>query len=601
MIIKRLCIYFFYDKDGIVDRYVLKMLTALSPFFERIRFVSNGMLSDDSRDRICQVTPDIIERENVGFDVWAYKQVLESMSDNELARFDEIVMMNHTIMGPVYPFSEVFSEMERQDVDFWGLTEYHDYPEVRIKQCRYGHFPEHIQSHFIAVRKKLFSSPEFREYWRKMPKIKSYHDSVCRHEAVFTKYFSDKGYRWKVYADLDEGEHDLCPIIYSPARLLRETRCPVFKRRSFFHDIDDLQNWSNCEQAHELLELLESTGFDTGMIWENVLRTCSLADIQKCVGSFIIPEKNGENYAVRTALVMHMYYSDQISVCRRMADSMPKSCDIYITTPTQENEERIRRAFSDGEWNSVSVIRCENRGRDVSALLVAARDILDRYDLVCFAHDKKSHRGEKRIIGEDFSRHCFENILGSREYVEAVIDEFVRRPYLGILAPPAPYHSCYRRVVGNEWTCNYQQTKELAKSLGINVPMDSRVLPAAPLGTMFWFRPQALKPLLDRRWEYNDFPPEPNADDGTMLHAIERLYVYAAQQAGFYSAWCLRKCNVGRYMTMMYSMLGSEVYNRKYGRIRSYLFDRVKEFVRRKVSPGVWKQLKKLYVFISGR
>lgn len=577
------------------------MLSALSPFFDSIRFVSNGALSDDSRDRIRSVVTDITERENVGLDVGAYRQILESMTAEELGQFDEIVMMNHTIMGPVYPFSEVFSEMERQDVDFWGLTEYHELPEVRIKKSRYGHYPEHIQSHFIAVRRNMFTSQEFMEYWRRMPKIRTYQDSVCYHESVFTKYFSDMGYRWKVYADLDGGEHDLCPIIYSPAKLIRETRCPVFKRRSFFHDIDDLQYWSLGTQAQELLELLDSTGFDTGMIWENILRTCSLADIQKCVGSYIIPEKKGDISMVRTALVMHLYYEDQIPECRRMAASMPCTSDIYITTPSEKNEELIRREFSGGEWNSVNIIRCENRGRDVSALLVAARDIVDRYDLVCFAHDKKSHRGDKKIIGEEFSRHCFDNILGSPEHVEAVIDEFVRRPYLGILAPPAPYHSCYRQVVGNEWTCNFTQTRELADELGISVPMDATELPAAPLGTMFWFRPQALKPLLDRRWEYSDFPAEPNADDGTMLHAIERLYVFAAQHAGFYSAWCLRKCNVGRYLTMTYSMLQSEVRSRKYGKIRSYLFFRAKESVKRKLSPEAWKRLKSLFRPMTGR
>ena len=58
----------------------------------------------------------------------------------------------------------------------------------------------------------------------------------------------------------------------------------------------------------------------------------------------------------------------------------------------------------------------------------------------------------------------------------------------------------------------------------------------APLGTMFWFRPKALKPLFDKDWDYKDFPPEPNKIDGTLLHAVERVYPFAAQQAGYYPA-----------------------------------------------------------------
>ena len=60
--------------------------------------------------------------------------------------------------------------------------------------------------------------------------------------------------------------------------------------------------------------------------------------------------------------------------------------------------------------------------------------------------------------------------------------------------------------------------------------------PVAPLGTMFWFRPAALKPLYAKDWNYEDFPPEPNKIDGTLLHAIERIYPFVAQEAGYYPA-----------------------------------------------------------------
>lgn len=600
----RLCIYFFYDKDGKVDRYVLKMLNEMRLYCSKILVVSNGSLDENSRLLLSSASDELLERENVGFDVWAYKAGIEKIGWENIVKYDEVVFMNHTIMGPVFPFSEVFSAMdEKQDVDFWGLTVYNELPEVRIKKCRYGYIPKHLQSHFIAVRRKLLSSQEFMLYWQKMPKIHSYQDSIYYHESIFTKYFADMGYRWTVYADIDEGEHDFCPILYSPARLLRETRCPVFKRRSFFHNINDLQCWSLCTQAQELLNFLEEIGFDTGLIWENILRTSSLTDVQKCVGSFIVPKKKGKvQQEIRTALVMHLYYKEQVSYCRRMADSMPKSSDIYITTPLAENDEVIKEAFSDGNFNNVTVIRCENRGRDVSALLVAAADVINNYDLVCFAHDKKSHRGDKQIIGESFLLHCFDNILGNSEYVEAIIDEFQRHPHLGMLAPPPPYHSCYKQVIGDEWTCNFDQAQKLARSLGINVPMNSRELPTAPLGTMFWFRPQALKPLLDRKWKYEEFPAEPNLLDGTMLHAIERLYVFAAQSAGFYSMWCLRDCNVGRYLTMLNTMFRSEVQNRKYGKIRKMITlrtkEKVKNTVRKRVSPEGWRRLKKRFSFL---
>src|SRR5262249_13012858 len=54
-----------------------------------------------------------------------------------------------------------------------------------------------------------------------------------------------------------------------------------------------------------------------------------------------------------------------------------------------------------------------------------------------------------------------------------------------------------------------------------------------PSGSMFWARSAALRPLLDLNLSYGDFPEEAGQIDGTPAHAIERLYYYACERAGF--------------------------------------------------------------------
>jgi lipopolysaccharide biosynthesis protein len=50
---------------------------------------------------------------------------------------------------------------------------------------------------------------------------------------------------------------------------------------------------------------------------------------------------------------------------------------------------------------------------------------------------------------------------------------------------------------------------------------------------MFWIRNHALAPFvkLDIGWE--DYPAEPVAYDGTMLHALERLFGVVPEKLGF--------------------------------------------------------------------
>lgn len=79
----------------------------------------------------------------------------------------------------------------------------------------------------------------------------------------------------------------------------------------------------------------------------------------------------------------------------------------------------------------------------------------------------------------------------------------------------------------------------MANKLKLKVDIDSSKEPISPLGTMFWFRTDALIDLFNQNWKYNDFNKEPNHYDGTLLHAIERIYGFVCQNSGYYPAWLM--------------------------------------------------------------
>ena len=135
--INRLVIYFFYDADGIVDRYVPYMLEDINKNCSELFVVCNGKLTPEGRKTFLKLTPHLLVRENVGFDVWAYKEALEHYGWEKLAEFDEVVLMNYTIFGPLYPFSEMFEKMNQRDVDFWGITKHHKVDFDCFNTCKY--------------------------------------------------------------------------------------------------------------------------------------------------------------------------------------------------------------------------------------------------------------------------------------------------------------------------------------------------------------------------------------------------------------------------------------------------------------------------------
>lgn len=543
---KRVILYFMFDKDGIVDDYVIYMLNSLKKVSEEILVVFNGTIADEGRKKIEDAGIALKERPNEGFDVWAYKCGIEHYGFEKLLQYDELIMMNHTIMGPVYPIEEMFDSMAERDLDFWGITKFHEYAAGDpFGTISYGYIPEHIQSHFIAVRKSLMQSEEFQEYWRTMPMIHNYMEAIGYHEAIFTKKFADMGYTWDVYSELpDNYSHN--PVLCAPKELLEQTRCPIFKRRSFMQNYSSVISETYGQPTMELYRFLEEhTDYDTDLIWDNILRLENLAIIKKNMQfNFILPSdwsRSADEIVKKRkiALVMHIYYEDQIELCLHYARSMPEETDVYITTDTDAKAEKIRTAFQAMPYGKLEVRKRNNVGRDLSTLIVEFRQEIKQYDYVCYAHDKKVKQLEPRTIGSGFAYKCLENVLASRDFVNNILILFEQHKRLGMIAPPPPNHGEYFFILGQEWGQNYQVTKKLAEKLKLNVPISEQYEPVSALGSMFWFRPKALKKLLDYPWTYEELPKEPVAEDGTILHAVERIHGFAAQSEGYYSGHIL--------------------------------------------------------------
>ncbi len=559
---KRLLIFFFYDKKGIVDDYIPYMLSDMTKSVADMFVVCNGLLSDEGKKKFEAFTDQIFVRDNVGFDVWAYKEAMEQIGWEKLDAYDEIVLMNYTMVGPVYPFADMFAKMDKEDVDFWGITQFFKTDDDPFGTMPDGYIPDHIQSHFIAVRKSLCNSDVFHDYWDNMPMITGYLDSVSRHEARFTKYFEEAGYKWSVYVDAEDYRGlSNQPAVGMAAEMVIEKKCPMFKRRSFMQDYNVVLNESCGQEAMLLYDYLEKhTDYDTDLLWDNLLRVENLADLKRnfqwnYVLSGDTSKKPGIAAEKKLALVMHIHFPELIEACKNYASAMPDTADIYITTNTEEKKKLIEESFATLPCNKLDVRVVPNKGRDVGPFLVEFADSFEQYDYICHVHDKKAGQVKPGSIGTSFAYKCFENTLKSKTYVENVIATFEEHPRAGMLVPPPPNHADYYITLGLEWGSNYGNTVKLAEELGIDVSIREDKEPIAGLGSYFWIRKEALRPVFAKKWTYDDFPDEPVADDGTLLHAIERIYPFAAQSAGYYSGWVLSEQGAAMEITNLNHML----------------------------------------------
>ena len=87
---KRLIIYFNYHPNGQADaacRFAVQQMAAVGQVF----FVNNGPLQPESRQWAQGCCHTVLERENTGFDVGAYRDAILQIGLDMLLHYDEVV------------------------------------------------------------------------------------------------------------------------------------------------------------------------------------------------------------------------------------------------------------------------------------------------------------------------------------------------------------------------------------------------------------------------------------------------------------------------------------------------------------------------------
>jgi len=530
---RRLVIYVIWDRRGGVEDYVPFALAGFRDPAAHILVVVNGSLSDEGRAKLEPVSDEIIVRDNVGYDIWAHKDALAHMGAR-LNEFDELLMTNDTWFGPVRDYATVFDRMAVEDVHFWGMTD-HAREEPNPFTHR-GVLAYHLQSFWIAVRKEMFLSSAWSEYWRDLPQMPDYFDAVLKHEAVFTEYFATRGFRHSVAFASNDYPTDH-PALFN-ADLLLADGCPVVKRRPFFHYPPFLDR--HAVIGRDLVREIEGYGYPLELLWRNLARTVPPKTLNADAGMLeVLPDVDvsyDPGRPLRIVAIAHIFHVDMTAEILARFDALPGSFDVIVTTPDRDRRDVIRAAIDENGTRARNVeIRVveSNDGRDQSAFLIGCRDVLlsGAYDLVVKLHSKKTPQ-DGFNIGRHFKLQQFNNLLNSPGYTANVVALFQREPGLGLAYPPM-IHVGYP-TMGRAWWSNKPAFATLCEALGIRVPLDD-VSPLAPFGSMFFARPEALRLLVEHPWKYADFGGVEAYRDGGLAHVLERMPSYAAGELGYHT------------------------------------------------------------------
>jgi FMN phosphatase YigB (HAD superfamily) len=239
-----------------------------------------------------------------------------------------------------------------------------------------------------------------------------------------------------------------------------------------------------------------------------------------------------DNNNIKIGIHIHLYYIDLYINFLEKLINFPTPFDLYITITNKVYEKMLYILFSSVIINNLkktTVLLVENRGRDVGPWLIEMKNIHLNYDIFGHFHSKKN---VDIGYGDKWRNYLLDNLLNKNVLIN-ILNLFVNEKDLGIVFPPM-YKDVYNGLtsVGDP---PFQELELVNKFLfEIELPKINncnKILFSA--GTMFWYRPIALKKLFYEKLTYNDFQEEPIGINGTLAHAIERLPSYVAKEAGY--------------------------------------------------------------------
>ena len=585
-------VYFHFDPHHQVRDYVVAALSSLRPHADHILLVSNSPISEADRTRLETCCDEILQRPNEGLDAGAYRAGLEHLGWERLADFDELILTNHTYYAPLRPWEEVLARAANWgDISFWGMTEHaamRPHPFLAQREL-----PRHLQSHWIAVRRRLLTDPAFREYWEQMPPVTSYRDSIQWHESRFTGHFAELGHTWEVAFPVDRYRSENPAIEEAPALLA--DGCPLLKRRALFHD--PLHQDRQAVVGGELLEAAVAAGYSEDLILSDVVHTAAARDLIVNAGltevvTGCVPWAAGTGVEASSpaqrpsgCVVVHVpagreavERAEADGLAQRLA-SLPAHWRVVVTSPMNLDVADLERVTGRRPIREDTDGGSTHGQGDVSFRLVRDLDLRGTIAFLTQCDDlwdpgraaggddgDESDDGDTLVLritvgppagpgtrADDVAhRQVLDCLLDSPGYTAGLIDLFARHPSLGVAMPAAGHIG--RAHAGPTWDGLAGAAKALSRRLGLSVELDP-LAPVAPPGAMFMARPEALRTLsegakeLVRLTDQAAGGAEQSAERLRRARAaevLELLTVYAAMSSGFHPREVLTPVWAGR-------------------------------------------------------
>lgn len=208
---RRICLLAGYDKDNKIQDYVVYLAKELAKISD-VYYMGNGLIPPDELFKIAPYTQMFYTKTHELRDFGSWRYLIEQLGWEKITQYDELILCNDSIYGPLCDLSSVFVQMERRGYDFWSMTS--DYA-----------YNFHLHSYFMVFGANVIRNKVFRNFWKT---IAFYYDvKNCEYE--LTPLLVREGFVGNSYVRNYHQDN----ILQSPKDLLENFTVPFVKVKNF--------------------------------------------------------------------------------------------------------------------------------------------------------------------------------------------------------------------------------------------------------------------------------------------------------------------------------------------------------------------------------
>lgn len=258
---KRAVVFAHYDKDNIVDDYVIYYIKALKKIAQTIVFVScNNIKNPECLEGLVD---KIIDEPHDEYDFGSYKRGFLFLQD-KLVDYDELIFANDSCFGPLYPIENVFAEMENKNCDFWGITKNNFGYKKNMKHIFF--IKPHVQSYFLVFYKNVFMDKDFQQFIGSIQHEEIKPNIIIKYEMGLSEFLVNRGFHYATFVNAYGHINNITVLKWR--QILLKHKMPFMKC-----SLPRLANTNSNTVAGYKDILMQISDYPIELIEKNVMRT----------------------------------------------------------------------------------------------------------------------------------------------------------------------------------------------------------------------------------------------------------------------------------------------------------------------------------------